>query len=45
MAQFHLVPEPTELQRRGIHVCLKNPLIYEDVRQSIFNHIGSNVNK
>ena len=45
MAQLHLVPEPTELQRRGIHVCLKKPLIYEDVRQSIFNHIGSNVNK
>jgi CheY-like chemotaxis protein len=45
MAQFHLVPEPLELQRRGIHVCLKKPLIYEDVRQSIFNHIGSNVKK
>jgi DNA-binding NtrC family response regulator len=45
MAQFHLVPEPSELQRRGIHVCLKKPLIYEDVRQSIFNHIGSNVKK
>ena len=40
MAQFHLVPEPTELQRRGIHACLAKPLMFEEVRQSIINHIG-----
>jgi hypothetical protein len=45
MAQFHLMPEPWELQRRGIHACLAKPLLYQDVRQSIINHIGSNVNK
>ena len=45
MAQFHLAPEPSELQRRGIHVCLKKPLMFDEVRQSIINHIGSNVKK
>jgi DNA-binding NtrC family response regulator len=45
MAQFHLVPEPSELQRRGIHVCLAKPLMFEEVRQSIVDHIGSNVKK
>ncbi|HSE91313.1 MAG TPA: hypothetical protein VLJ79_34210 [Candidatus Binatia bacterium] len=45
MVPFHLVPEPSELQRRGIHVCLAKPLMYEDVRQSIVDHIGSNVKK
>jgi hypothetical protein len=35
MAQFHLVPEPSELQRRGIHVCLKKPLMFEDVRSRL----------
>ena len=45
MAQLHLVPEPSELQRRGIHACLPKPLMYQDVRQSIVNHIGSNVKK
>jgi DNA-binding NtrC family response regulator len=45
MAQFHLMPEPSELQRRGIHACLAKPLMYQEVRQSIVNHIGSNVKK
>jgi DNA-binding NtrC family response regulator len=45
MAPFHLVPESSELQRRGIHVCLEKPLMFEEVRQSIVNHIGSNVKK
>jgi DNA-binding NtrC family response regulator len=45
MAQFHLVPEPPELQRRGIHACLAKPLMFEEVRQSIINHVGSDVKK
>ena len=45
MARFPLVTEPSELQRRGIHVCLKKPLVFDEVRQSIVNHLGSNVKK
>ena len=45
MARFHLVPEPSELQRRGIHLCLEKPLMIDDVRQSIVNYFGGNVKK
>ena len=43
MARSNSVPEPAELRRRGIHVCLEKPLVFDDVRQLIVNHIGSNV--
>jgi DNA-binding NtrC family response regulator len=45
MARYQLVPEPSELQRRGIHICLEKPLMFEDVRQSIVNYFGRKVNK
>jgi DNA-binding NtrC family response regulator len=40
MARFHSAPGASELERRGIHVCLEKPLMYEDVRQSIVNYFG-----
>ncbi len=35
MAQVQSMPESLELQRRGIHLCLAKPLVFEDLRQAI----------
>jgi CheY-like chemotaxis protein len=35
MARVQSMPESSELQRRGIHLCLPKPLVFEDLRQAI----------
>ena len=35
MAQVQSMPESAELQRRGIHLCLPKPLVFQDLRQAL----------
>ena len=38
MVGFRSVPEPAELEHRGIYQCLRKPLMFENVHQAIVNH-------
>ena len=35
MAQLQSMPESSELQHRGIHLCLAKPLVFQDLRQAL----------
>jgi DNA-binding NtrC family response regulator len=40
MAGVERIPEISDLNQRGVQVCLQKPLIYKDVRQAISEIIG-----
>jgi DNA-binding NtrC family response regulator len=40
MAGVERIPEISDLNRRGVQMCLQKPLIYKDVRQAISEVIG-----
>jgi len=43
MAQVQLMPESSELQRRGIHLCLPKPLVFQDLRQALRRRLAGGV--
>jgi DNA-binding NtrC family response regulator len=40
MAGVEPIPELSDLQQSGVHVCLQKPFVYSDVRQAISETIG-----
>ena len=43
MAQVQSMPESSELQRRGIHLCLPKPLVFQDLRQALRQRLAGGV--
>jgi CheY-like chemotaxis protein len=43
MAQAQLMPESSELQRRGIRLCLPKPLVFQDLRQALRQRLAGGV--
>ena len=43
MAQAQLMPESAELQRRGVHLCLPKPLVFQDLRQALRRGLAGGV--
>ena len=43
MAQAQLMPESAELQRRGVHLCLPKPLVFQDLRQALRRRLAGGV--
>lgn len=43
MAQAQSMPESSELQRRGIHLCLPKPLVFQDLRQALRQRLAGGV--
>jgi CheY-like chemotaxis protein len=43
MAQAQSMPESSELQRRGIRLCLPKPLVFQDLRQALRRRLAGGV--
>ena len=43
MAQAQLMPESAELQRRGVHLCLPKPLVFQELRQALRRGLAGGV--